>query len=77
MAESCWDLIIRLSVRNQRRRFFVRFSSAHVRSDMIRRTILIRSCYLIFRPGIVLKVFYLRKIGIFIRFFKTDEDRPV
>ncbi len=54
MAESCWDLIIRLSVRNQRRRFFVRFSSAHVRSDMIRHTILIRSCYPIFRPGLVL-----------------------
>lgn len=47
MIESCKNLLIRLGVRNQR----LRFSSDFVRSDMIRRTILIRSCYPIFRPG--------------------------
>jgi hypothetical protein len=56
MTESCKNLLIRLGVRNQRLRFFIRFPSGLVRSDMIRRTILIRSCYPIFRPGILVEL---------------------
>jgi hypothetical protein len=43
ITESFTNLQVSLNVRNQRRRFLVRFSSDLIRSDKIRRTILARS----------------------------------